>query len=320
MLMLTEFCPRSCEFCFAGKSVKHNARAGRAMSLDFVKNFSGELQNSGAKIVSLGGGEPLLNPEFIPIARFLLSRGFGLKVFTGGPDAPAELDFLSKEDPKRVSVLLNLPAPGSGKKEIRESALAALEKLGRAASPGFTISSPLENLGFIIDDAEKCGSRKIIRLGIAHPDPRGRNYFLSPGQYKDAGTAISRFTARAKERGFKIAFDCGFVKCMFPSGPPEGAQFFCSPVLDVWPDGKVTYCLALSGDSDNIEGAGGLAGAKKRFISKFAPYMKAGLFNNCRECAEFKNSICRGGCVAQTIRSFTTSKKSGAVHRKPGGA
>jgi MoaA/NifB/PqqE/SkfB family radical SAM enzyme len=286
------------------------------MSPEFVRAITGELRRSGVKTVSLGGGEPLLNPHFIEIAERLVSSGFKIRVFTGGPRAPENLDFLAGSDPEKISIVLNVTAPGRGPAEARGSALAALSVLGKMASPAFTVSNPDDSLDFLLDDAEKCGAKKNIRLGIAQPAYSGRNRFLKPEFHRTAGDSIARFAALAAARGFKITLDCGFTRCMFDAAPPEGAEFFCTPALDVWNDGSVSYCLALAGAGrEPLGGKGGLAGAQKRLLKKIHPFKRTGLFARCRECPHLETGVCGGGCISQIMRTF----KRG-VSRPGGGA
>jgi Fe-coproporphyrin III synthase len=77
-LYLTERCNSRCITC-------DYWRHGRAdMSLDAVKRLLPNLERLGTQVVLLSGGEPLLNPDWVPIAELLREKGLKVWLLTSG--------------------------------------------------------------------------------------------------------------------------------------------------------------------------------------------------------------------------------------------
>lgn len=77
-LYVTERCNSRCVTC-------DYWRHGRAdMNLDSVRRLLPDLQRLGTQVVMLSGGEPLLNPDWAPIAHLLRSNGIKVWLLTSG--------------------------------------------------------------------------------------------------------------------------------------------------------------------------------------------------------------------------------------------
>jgi len=77
-LYLTERCNSRCVTC-------DYWRHGRAdMSLNAVRRLAPSLKRLGTEVALLSGGEPLLNPEWVPIAELLRESGLKLWLLTSG--------------------------------------------------------------------------------------------------------------------------------------------------------------------------------------------------------------------------------------------
>jgi Fe-coproporphyrin III synthase len=77
-LYLTERCNSRCVTC-------DYWRHGRAdMSLDAVKRLAPGLKRLGTQVALISGGEPLLNPDWVPIAELLREAGLKLWLLTSG--------------------------------------------------------------------------------------------------------------------------------------------------------------------------------------------------------------------------------------------
>jgi radical SAM protein with 4Fe4S-binding SPASM domain len=77
-LYLTERCNSRCVTC-------DYWRHGRAdMSLDTIKRLTPSLKRLGTQVALLSGGEPLLNPDWAPIAETLREQGFQVWLLTSG--------------------------------------------------------------------------------------------------------------------------------------------------------------------------------------------------------------------------------------------
>ena len=77
---------------------------GRSLTVDAVVD---EVRSLGCRLVEITGGEPLLQPEAIPLMQRLVDEGFEVLLETGG--------HMSVEDvPVGVVTILDVKCPGSG--------------------------------------------------------------------------------------------------------------------------------------------------------------------------------------------------------------
>ncbi|MSO48464.1 MAG: radical SAM protein [Acidobacteria bacterium] len=93
-------CDLRCVWC----DTPYAFTGGKKMSIDEVVGAVRDLQ---CNLVELTGGEPLLQPEAIPLMRHLLDDGFEVLVETGGH---LPIDRL----PKGVHAIMDVKCPGSG--------------------------------------------------------------------------------------------------------------------------------------------------------------------------------------------------------------
>ena len=78
-LMLTYRCSQDCVHCYQ----RHGALPGE-MTLDHYRVLLDDLASLGCLTVVLSGGEPMLRPDFLAIARAVRERHLTLRVFTNG--------------------------------------------------------------------------------------------------------------------------------------------------------------------------------------------------------------------------------------------
>ena len=93
-------CDLRCVWC----DTPYAFTGGKKMSIDDVV---GAVRDLGCSLVELTGGEPLLQPEAIPLMQRLLDDGFDVLVETGGH---LPIDRL----PKGVHAIMDVKCPGSG--------------------------------------------------------------------------------------------------------------------------------------------------------------------------------------------------------------
>lgn len=106
-------CNLRCNWC----DTPYSFTGGDRMSLDEIH---AEVEAHGCRLVEITGGEPLLQPLVLPLMTRLLDAGYEVLIETSG-----SLD-ISAIDP-RVSVIMDLKAPGSG--ESDKNLFANLEHL-----------------------------------------------------------------------------------------------------------------------------------------------------------------------------------------------
>lgn len=93
-------CPLRCRWC----DTAYGFEGGRYLSLEEVMVA---VDAHGIKHVELTGGEPLAQPESVPLMECLVSRGYRVMIETGGSESIAIV-------PKEVHVIMDLKCPGSG--------------------------------------------------------------------------------------------------------------------------------------------------------------------------------------------------------------
>nr|WP_239549761.1 7-carboxy-7-deazaguanine synthase QueE [Alloalcanivorax marinus] len=93
-------CPQRCVWC----DTEYAFQGGEKRSLDDILD---QVAGHGAHYVTVTGGEPLAQPNCLPLLTALCDRGHEVSLETGGAMDIAPVD-------ERVSVVMDLKAPGSG--------------------------------------------------------------------------------------------------------------------------------------------------------------------------------------------------------------
>ncbi|MEO1901866.1 MAG: 7-carboxy-7-deazaguanine synthase QueE [Alcanivorax sp.] len=93
-------CPQRCVWC----DTEYAFQGGEKRSLEDILD---QVAGHGAHYVTVTGGEPLAQPNCLPLLTALCDRGHEVSLETGGAMDIAPVD-------ERVSVVMDLKAPGSG--------------------------------------------------------------------------------------------------------------------------------------------------------------------------------------------------------------
>lgn len=93
-------CPLRCVYC----DTEYAFHKGDVMPLDAIVT---QVQAYGARHVTVTGGEPLAQPNCLPLLKMLCDKGFIVSLETSGAMPIADVD-------KRVITILDLKTPGSG--------------------------------------------------------------------------------------------------------------------------------------------------------------------------------------------------------------
>lgn len=100
MIVRLAGCNLRCVWC----DTAHAFRDGRAMSVDEVLEG---VACYGCDLVEVTGGEPLLQPDAVPLLRALLGRGYGVLLETSG-------SLSIEEVPEGIVRIIDVKCPGSG--------------------------------------------------------------------------------------------------------------------------------------------------------------------------------------------------------------
>lgn len=114
---ITDYCPYGCSFCYQGST-----REGAHAPLDLILKTADRLAQIGVFEVALGGGEPMMHPDFPAIVKAFHDRGITPNVTSFG------VEWLKREDVMGVIGLIgglgvSVQTPGSvGKiRQIKEA-------------------------------------------------------------------------------------------------------------------------------------------------------------------------------------------------------
>lgn len=308
-LSLTATCNRSCSFCFASESMDTHEGA-TYMPLTVVESAFDLLERSQIAEARLLGGEPTLHPEFDAIVDRALARQLRVLVFSGGLIAPKPLRKLAGIPPDRLSVLINVIAPGSGRAAEEARQREVFEQLGSRVVLGVTIDTPAVDLFFLIDLIETYQLARVVRLGLGHPILGADNTHLHPRHYPEVGRRTTEFGLEARARGIALSFDCGWVPCMFPAGAMAALGLTerevglrCSPILDVLPDGSLISCYPLATHAtERLADHATSASIRDAFVEQQATDRAFRLYKDCESCYWRAQGQCTGGCLSASLR------------------
>lgn len=313
-LLLTNYCNRSCAYCFAQGKVlgKKNTR------LDFnpqdLQKVISLWERSNQRDISLLGGEPTLHPQFEAIVQGLLDKNFKIHIFTNGIMSDRVLSFLKTIPRGRMTTLVNTNLPKNYKRVEWEKLERTLATLGSSAALGFNIDRVDFSCSFLFDLIKKHRLKKHIRIGITQPILRESNQFIPFHQYQDLTPRIMQLVEKADRQNVVVMFDCGFTLCMFT--PAQLGRlylarvmlsFHCNPAIDIGPDLTVWHCFPLSSiENLPLEKCKNAEETIDYYRRRLAPYKRMGAAERCRDCRYLLRGQCSGGCLAHTIGRFKT--------------
>jgi MoaA/NifB/PqqE/SkfB family radical SAM enzyme len=312
-LIITQLCNRRCQYCFARDMLNQAAGSG-------VQYMDGALfdkaldlaERSRAREIRFLGGEPTLHPEFIPFARKAFQRRLKLLVFSNGLIPPGPFEFLRQCDDRQVGLLVNVNDESCYEPGEYQQLKDRLKRLGRKITCGYNISQPGFNLEPLIRLIPELGLYPSLRLGLAHPILSGENQHLDWRHTQPVASSIIAAARLADPLDVILGFDCGFTLCMFKDYYEElislriNYRCCCQPVLDLTPDGKLWYCLALWGHRDafDIDAYPDIDSFKEQFEARFKVIRSAGLLEDCPECKFRRTGQCSGGCLSRILKQW----------------
>jgi len=183
-------CNLRCVWC----DTAHAFHEGEPMSVQAVLD---RVEGYGCPLVEVTGGEPLLQPEAIPLMRALLERGYEVLLETGG-SLPID------EVPEGVRRIVDVKCPGSG-----ESARNRWENLERLR--------PGDELKFVVADRRDYvwAVERIRELGLAGRVP----LLVSPVHGALEPAELARWILEEEELPLRIQLQ--LHKLLWP-GVPRG--------------------------------------------------------------------------------------------------
>jgi len=311
-------CNLKCSYCFAEDHMQaaRTSPASAFISLELFEKRLDFLDRSGIDQARLIGGEPTLHPNFPELIHRARQRGKQIVAFSHGLMPERALACLAALPPDECTVLINMNAmkTADGPSQQEEARrYTTIKRLGPRALLGFNIYQTNFQLDFLLPIILDAGCRQAIRLGLAHPTPSGQNEYLHPKEYPAVGQKIVQFARAAAERGVRLEFDCGFVRCMFSDEDIETLRWAradfgwrCSPILDVdISGGQAIHCFPLAGKIQApVTGTVDASALRNELSAKTSPYRIAGIYRECSTCLFKQRGECPGGCLGHTMRRF----------------
>jgi len=185
---VTRRCNYRCSFCAAWKS----GSTGHEMKVDDYKLLAEYLDKLGVRLITLGGGEPLLRKDIVEIARCFPPSHFIVRIQTNGA-LLLENDLLDKLDDagiKRYTVSLDSLDSHEmdavrGKEEAWKKAVNVLRVLGKKYSFGHVVSSTavtsrnIRQLPAILRFADTLGVAAALAPVNINPDRKDKEIQLA---------------------------------------------------------------------------------------------------------------------------------------------
>jgi MoaA/NifB/PqqE/SkfB family radical SAM enzyme len=265
-IILTSRCQQKCPYCFARG--RWSAKGETDMSVANFKIVLGFLVKCGEATIRLLGGEPTRHPEFTKIFRHIEKEKMNIHIFTNGLFPPPQLKFfLSRKNPIRFSVNIN------ERNTYPLKSWALIRRNVKALAPRHTVifgrvlTKPDFDLSELFVLAEQTGV-KVIMLRPANP-----SFKRSGKNKKPIADSVIEWTEKAKEKGIRIGFGCGFSRDFFTASQikkliklnvanlkwgcdansgrydigPDLSVFRCFPLI------KIRACLADFNDGKEVE-------------------------------------------------------------------
>jgi MoaA/NifB/PqqE/SkfB family radical SAM enzyme len=240
-LELTYRCNWRCVFCY---NPRHHDQRGLT-GAEWIAVLD-DLRALGTLSVALTGGEALLHPEFLAIARAARDRSLAVRIFTNGTRVDdAMADALAALDPMGVELSLHGATAEThdrttGRPGSFAALLEALTRLRRRGLP-LLVKTPVTRLNEHELDA-------IVELADRLEVPHKLDAALTPRDDGDLGPLAYRASPAAVERMYRLVAERGHLPCV----DREPGMVNCGLgriTLAVDPEGNVYPCLQWKSSS-----------------------------------------------------------------------
>jgi mycofactocin biosynthetic radical S-adenosylmethionine protein MftC len=297
---LTYGCNLACVHCLSSSG----RRDPKELSTVESKALLDDLSRIGVFYVNVGGGEPMLRPDFFELLEHAVSVSVGVKFSTNGT-------FVSTKAARRLATMdyvdvqvsldgaspeTNDPVRGAGS---FDAAVTAMQRLADAGFRRVKVSSVVTRLNAaelaqLLELAEACGAE--LRLTRLRPSGRGARTWGELRPTREQLVAVHRFLVEHPE---VLTGDSFFH--LGALGEPLAGLNMCGAgrvVCLVDPIGDVYACPFVMHPefrAGTVRDAGGFA-AVWRSSELFERLRRPATGGACGSCGAF--AVCRGGCMA----------------------
>jgi radical SAM protein with 4Fe4S-binding SPASM domain len=314
-LLLTNYCNRSCPYCFAREALATagNTDTKAQLAFDDLVTVLDFLDRSSEKVITFLGGEPTLHPRFSHYLRYALLRGFLVRVFTNGlcegsliNQVREIIDDLELNS-EQLRFMLNVNEPSRTDVLEKDTQEALLRALGPHSVLSLNVYHSDFDISYHLQLVERFDLVRSVRVGLAQPIAGGANAFLSVEDYKPTLKRLVEASQLCHERNVVLALDCGFPLCLWTDTElgilyrtNAVMSFKCGPCVDIGPDLSVWHCFPL-GDAYRVSLSdfADLSELRDHLRSTIRKNAKRrGIFDACDDCVYYDRGQCSGGCLA----------------------
>jgi len=300
---LTYGCNLACVHCLSSSG----RRDPRELTTGEARRLIDELHDLQVFYVNIGGGEPMIRPDFFDLAGYAVERGVGVKFSTNGtmltPTAAARLTAMDYLD---VQVSVDGADPATNDAIRGEGSYAAarraMDNLAAAGFGAFKISIVVtrHNIGQL-DAFERLAASYSAQLRLTRLRPSGRG----------ADTWSELHPTRQQQRDLhawlldrpEVLTGDSFFHLSALGAPLPGLNLcgagrvvcLIDPIGDVY---ACPFVLHEQFRAGTVRGDGGCAGFTKvwRESALFKSLREPGSAGACASCGSY--DACRGGCMA----------------------
>ena len=299
-LILTYRCNNACPFCF-----NDNRELQSDLTLSAFEKMLPFIHSFKRDSINIVGGEPTLNPDFIPILTSLLDEDLRVTIFSNGRDSDSTSSLLQNTLQGNFSFCVNRTSP-----ELTPDIIQFYQRLGYRIKLSLTFYEKNQKFDHIINEIIEYRLHKEVRIGIALPAGLKRqNVFWDPRDYHGLSQEVFDWIQKCVDADIRVIFDCGFTTCFFSH---EQRDYFkekqiefvsnCGLIPDITPDGFIIPCFPLARFKQKISKTTEWSHAERGLNEVLAVEELDWFFPECRECPERRSGACSGGCRALRIK------------------
>ena len=313
----TDYCNRRCAFCkLTGVlTTEENRRDMTMEDIDRIIDFS---KRSGVSIIRILGGEPSHHPQIVELIERIYEKGLCVGIiFTNGifdndeliecilrHNIPINMNYFPKDEYKQGQLKLvhnNMRRLFLDKNDLKGMVGQKLVK-NTTGTLSITFYKPMQKYQYIIDAGLKYGVGS-IRWAASHSSITQENRHVHWKLLRQMVPVMINFVRDALKSGISTCVECGLVPCIlskkeyhFLTRFTDGFTFKCEPILDVFPDLSVHYCMGMPIVSWITEhNTLSQIWLEQMIISEHfrcRPRSKT-----CLKCEWWQNKICQGYCL-----------------------
>ncbi len=262
----TDYCNRRCPFCkLTGVLTTQEDRDD--MTMEDINTIIDFCKRSGVNQIRILGGEPSHHPQIVDLIERVYERGLSVGIiFTNGifdndklikcilrHSIPINMNYFPKDEYQDGQ--LELVHENMRRLFLESVDLKGMvgQKLIKDRNFVFSITfyKPHQEYQYIIDACLKYGVDS-IRWAASHSSITQENRHVHWGLLRQMVPLMVNFVRDAIKAGISTCVECGLVPCVltrqeyyFLSRFVVDFRFRCEPILDVFPDLSVHYCMGM---------------------------------------------------------------------------